>query len=128
MSSGGGSSPTPNRTFTGAITSNVKLWLVSEQYKMESGHWQMAPMTNITANANNKTIFIANGETVNGSVSYVTDDGTQFVLVFTMNGTNTANIMATQGTPQIYTYDKSLPTTSDTITVTYTLNRKGEPS
>ena len=123
MSSGGGSSPTPNRTCTGNITANVKLWLVANQYSITSGHWQVTPVTQIEANSNNATVFIANGENPNGTVTYATDDGTEFVLQFTMNGNNTANIMGNKGTPQIYRYDRTFPTTGDTITVTYTLSR-----
>jgi VCBS repeat-containing protein len=123
MSSGGGDSPTPNRTCTGVITSTVQMWLVANQYSVNSGQWQTTPPTSVAANQTS-TIFVANGTSPNGSVTYATADGTQFVMVFSMNGSNTANIMGNLGSPQAYQYDKTFPTTGDTITVTFTVSQQ----
>ena len=122
MSSGGGSSPTPNRTCTGTITTNQKLWLVSNQYSLTGANWQTTPITQVQSGTNPTTLFVANGETPNGQVTYQTQDGTQFVLVFTMNGSNTANILGNGGAAPAYNYSKTFPTTGDTITVSYTLS------
>ncbi|WP_338523789.1 hypothetical protein NUH87_29430 [Pseudomonas batumici] len=120
MSSGGGSSPTPNRICTGSITTNQRLWLVSEKYSLTGANWQKTPITQVQPGTTE--LFVANGETPNGQVTYQTQDGTQFILVFTMNGSNTANILGNGGAAPAYNYSKNYPTTGDTMTVSYTLS------
>lgn len=124
MSSGGGSAPTPNRTCTAVITTNVKLSLVYTGYGISGGHWQVSPVTTIAANSNALQVFVANGETPSGTATYITDDGTEFVLTFTMNGNNSANILGNKGTPQLYNYDKTMPSTGDAATVAFNLSRQ----
>lgn len=122
MSSGGGSSPTPNRTCTGTIITSQRLVLVGTQYSLNGANWTTTPPTSIPAGANPATVFVANGQTPDGKITYQTDDGTQFILQFTMNGTNSANILGIGGTASSYNYNKTFPTTGDDITVAYTLS------
>lgn len=123
MSSGGGSSPTPNRTCTGTVQSNVRLVLVYQPaYSLNGGNWQTGPVTSIAANSQ-ATVFVANGQTLDGKVTYQDDYGTQFVLVFTMNGSNYINILANGGSASNYNYSVASPGTGDTITAVYTISR-----
>ncbi|PTS86470.1 hypothetical protein DBR00_02635 [Pseudomonas sp. HMWF032] len=122
MSSGGGSSPTPNRTCTGTLTTSQRLVLVGTQYSLNGANWTTTPPTSVPAGSNAATVFVANGQTPDGKVTYQADDGTQFILQFTMNGTNSANILGVGGTASSYNYNKTFPTAGDTITVAFTLS------
>ena len=125
MSSGGGSSPTPNRTCTGNVQTNVRLVLVYQpEYSLNGANWQTSPATSINTNTTAATVFIANGQNPDGKVTYQADDGTQFVLVFTMNGTNSINILGNGGGASGYNYSVSSPGTGDTITAVYTISRR----
>lgn len=124
MSSGGGSSPTPNRTCTGTVQTNVRLVLVYQPaYSLNGGNWQTGPVTSIAANSSPASAFVANGQTLDGKVTYQADDGTLFVLVFTMNGSNYINILGNGGSASAYNYSVTSPGTGDTITAIYTISR-----
>lgn len=127
MSSGGGSSPTPNRTCTGTVQTNVHLVLVANpSYSLNGGHWQTQPVTSFAANTTPAAAFIANGQTLDGRVTYQADDGTRFVLVFTMNGNNSINVLGDGGGASAYNYSVTSPGTGDTITAVYTIRSNSQ--
>ncbi|MCU1733366.1 MULTISPECIES: hypothetical protein [unclassified Pseudomonas] len=124
MSSGGGSSPTPNRTCTGNLKTDVRLVLVYQPaYSLNGANWNTTPATQVAANTSPVSVFIANGQTPDGRITYQADDGTQFVLAFTMNGTNAINVIGNGGGASAYNYSVASPGTGDTITAVYTISR-----
>ncbi|MGE8407437.1 MAG: hypothetical protein ACN6QH_10400 [Pseudomonas sp.] len=122
MSSGGGSSPTPNRTCTGTINTNQNMWLVTTQPSINGGNWQQTPLSQVPSSASPTTVFIANGQTPNGQCTYQLADGSQFTLSFSMDGSNTANISGSGALIVTYNYGKTYPASGDGITVVYTLS------
>ncbi|WP_175649872.1 hypothetical protein [Pseudomonas sp. Marseille-P9899] len=125
MSSGGGSSPTPNRTCNGNLKTNVRLVLVYQPaYSLNGANWQTTPATQVTANSSPVSVFIANGQNPDGRITYQADDGTQFVLAFTMNGTNAINVIGNGGGASAYNYSVTKPTAGDCIDAVYTISKR----
>ncbi|NBF01931.1 hypothetical protein GV819_06470 [Pseudomonas sp. Fl5BN2] len=114
------SSGTPNRTCTGTLTTSCRLVLVDTKYSISDANWTTTPPTSVPAKTAT-TVFVANGSTPTGEVTYQAEDGTRFILQFSMNGTNSANILGVGGRVSSYKYDKTFPSTGDIITVSYSL-------